>query len=82
LPEVSNARGLGGLCAIDLPTTELRNRVVKRCFAEHLIILACGQRSIRFRPFLNIDSESVGECLVRLERAVRHVLGTPRTNAA
>jgi len=82
LPEVSNARGLGGLCAIDLPTTELRNRVVKRCFAEHLIILACGQRSIRFRPFLNIDSESVGECLVRLERAVRHVLGTPHTNAA
>src|SRR6187551_3358431 len=62
LPEVSNARGLGALCAIDLPTTELRNRVVKRCFTEHLIVLACGQRSIRFRPFLNVDSESVAEC--------------------
>jgi len=82
LPEVSNARGLGALCAIDLPTTELRNRVVKRCFTEHLIVLACGQRSIRFRPFLNVDSESVAECLLRLERAVRHVLETPHTSAA
>jgi len=82
LPEVSNARGLGALCAIDLPTTELRNGVVKRCFNEHLLVLACGQRSIRFRPFLNVDSESVGECLLRLERALRHVLGTPSSSAA
>jgi L-lysine 6-transaminase len=56
--------------------------VVKRCFNEHLLVLACGQRSIRFRPFLNVDSESVGECLLRLERAVRHVLGTPSSSAA
>ena len=52
VPEVTNARGLGALCAIDLPSGELRNQVVKRCFAEHLIILACGARSLRFRPFL------------------------------
>jgi len=82
LPEVSNARGLGALCAIDLPSTEIRNRVVKRCFAEHLIILACGPRSIRFRPFLNVDSQGVAECLLRLERAVRQVLDTPHTSAA
>jgi len=74
VPEVSNARGLGALCAIDLPTTELRNQIVKRCFAEGLIILACGQRSIRFRPFLCVDSASVAECLTRLEHALRRVL--------
>jgi L-lysine 6-transaminase len=82
LPELSNARGLGALCAVDLPSSELRNQVVKRCFAEQLIILACGQRSIRFRPFLNVGSESVAECLLRFERAVRHVLGAPHTSAA
>lgn len=82
LPEVSNARGLGALCAVDLPTTELRNRVLKRCYDEHLIILSCGQRSLRFRPFLNVDSDSVADCLVRFERAVRHVLGAPHTSAA
>lgn len=72
--ELSNARGLGGLCAVDLPSTELRNRLVQECFAEHLIILACGQRSIRFRPFLCVDSERVAECLARLERALGRVL--------
>jgi L-lysine 6-transaminase len=74
VPEVSNARGLGALCAIDLPSTELRNQIVKRCFAEGLIVLACGQRSIRFRPFLCVDSASVTECLERLERSLRQVL--------
>jgi L-lysine 6-transaminase len=73
-PEVTNARGLGALCAIDLPSSELRNQLVKRCFAERLIILACGQRSIRFRPFLSVDSASVAECLARLERALRALL--------
>ena len=74
VPELTNARGLGALCAVDLPSTELRNQVVKRCFNERLIILACGPRSIRFRPFLCVDSASVSECLTRLERALRHVL--------
>ena len=74
LPEVSNARGLGALCAIDLPTPELRNQLVKRCFAEGLIILACGQRSIRFRPFLCVSSADIAECLTRLEHALRQVL--------
>ena len=75
LPAVENARGLGALCAVDLPSPELRNQIVKRCYAEQLLILACGQRSIRFRPFLNVDSDSVLECLLRFERAVTHVLG-------
>ncbi|HET7542536.1 MAG TPA: L-lysine 6-transaminase [Polyangiaceae bacterium] len=82
LPEVDNARGLGGLCAVDLPSAELRNQVVRRCYDEQLIVLACGPRSIRFRPFLNVDSDAVAECLLRFERAVRHVLGAPHTSAA
>ena len=82
LSEVSNARGLGALCAVDLPTTELRNRVVKRCFAEErLIILACGPRSIRLRPFLSVDSASVQDCLGRLEHAIRAELAAPRHSA-
>ena len=74
LPELRNPRGLGGLCAIDLPNAERRAEVLKRCFAEKLIVLACGQRSIRFRPFLCVDAESVGEWLLRFERAVRQTL--------
>lgn len=80
MPEVENARGLGALCAVDLPSVDIRNRVLKRCYEEKLLVLACGTRSLRFRPFLNIDSESVGECLLRFERAARSVLDTPTTS--
>jgi L-lysine 6-transaminase len=74
MPELSNARGLGALCAIDLPNTKLRNQIVKRCFAEGLIVLACGPRSIRFRPFLCVDSPSIRQCLTLFERSLRGVL--------
>jgi L-lysine 6-transaminase len=75
VPELDNVRGIGGLCAVDLPNGEHRDRVVKRCFAEHLIILSCGERSLRFRPFLCVDDESVAECLARFERALERSRG-------
>lgn len=80
--EVTNARGLGALCAIDLPSTELRNQVLKRCFSEGLIILACGQRSLRFRPFLSVDSAGVDRCLERLSRALGGVLEARASKAS
>src|SRR3990170_1566092 len=46
---VSNARGLGLMCSFDLPTTETRNRFKDTCLREKLIILGCGEKSIRFR---------------------------------
>ena len=78
-PQLTNARGLGGLCAIDLPSAELRNQLLKRCFADRLIVLACGQRSLRFRPFLSADAASVAECLARLESALGAVLDPNRS---
>ena len=78
-PQLTNARGLGALCAIDLPSGELRNQLLKRCFADHLIVLACGQRSIRFRPFLSVDAASVAECLARFEKALHAVLEPHRS---
>ena len=51
---VSNARGLGLMCSFDLPSTETRNMFKENCLREKLIILGCGEKSIRFRPPLNI----------------------------
>ena len=68
---VSNARGLGLLCAFDLPDTETRNRLVKDLFKRHLIILGCGSRAIRFRTSLNIPEEDLREGLSIISEAVR-----------
>jgi L-lysine 6-transaminase len=70
---VRNVRGRGLMCALDLPTPEQRAALVKQAFAERLLILPCGAQSIRFRPFLNVQSEHVQELLTRLGRALRRV---------
>ena len=60
---VSNARGLGLMCSFDLPSTETRNMFKENCLREKLIILGCGEKSIRFRPPLNITKDEIDEGL-------------------
>ena len=69
--KLSNARGLGLLCAFDLPDTETRDRLVKDLFKRHLIILGCGSRAIRFRTSLNIREKDLREGLSIIGDAVR-----------
>ncbi|MEJ2151354.1 MAG: L-lysine 6-transaminase [Gemmatimonadota bacterium] len=52
---VTNARGRGFLLAIDLPNTAHRSRVRKACWEAGLATLACGPRSLRFRPTLTFS---------------------------
>jgi L-lysine 6-transaminase len=70
---LSNARGRGLLCAIDLPDGEIRGAVVDRCFELGMMILPCGTRSIRFRPPLDVTAAEVDEALAIVRRAVDEV---------
>lgn len=56
---VSNARGLGLFCAFDLNTPDERNKLKNSCYDKGLIILGCGEKSMRFRPPLNISKGEV-----------------------
>jgi L-lysine 6-transaminase len=69
-PAVSNARGRGLFCAFDLPDSDFRDRLREKLFENHLIILPCGERSIRFRTALNIPRET----LLEGTRIIREVL--------
>jgi L-lysine 6-transaminase len=60
---VSNARGLGLMCSFDLSSPEIRNKFKETCLKEKLIILGCGEKSIRFRPPLNITKDELDEGL-------------------
>ena len=68
---VSNARGRGLFCALDLPDNEIRNRFRKECFTRGLIILPCGERSMRFRTSLNIDRETLDEGLAIIREVLQ-----------
>jgi len=58
---ISNVRGRGLMCAVDLPTAEERNAFRNTCYERGLLILGCGERSVRFRPALNITREVIAE---------------------
>ncbi|MFO0740990.1 MAG: L-lysine 6-transaminase [Labilithrix sp.] len=70
---VSNARGQGLLCAIDLPDQATRDAAIKRAFADGMLVLACGRSSLRFRPTLSVTAEIIAEGLARLEAALTEV---------
>ncbi|HVJ89077.1 MAG TPA: L-lysine 6-transaminase [Labilithrix sp.] len=72
-PFVDNARGQGLMCAIDLPDAKMRDAAIKRCFADGMLVLACGTRSIRFRPALNVTAEIIAEGVARLDKALGEV---------
>ncbi len=60
---IHNVRGLGLMCSFDLQTADLRNQFKDNCFKEKLMILGCGERSIRFRPALNITKNEIDKGL-------------------
>ncbi len=56
---LSNIRGRGTFIAFDLPSTEIRNRVIEVALEEGALLLQSGTQSIRFRPPLTISEEDV-----------------------
>ena len=73
--QVDNARGRGLFLALDLADRSLRDRVVADLHdREHVIVLACGERSLRFRPALSVTTEEVDEATSAVARSVSHVL--------
>ncbi len=68
---VTNVRGLGLMCAFDMPDADYRDRVLEKAFDYGLIVLGCGTKSIRFRPPLTITNEDVDEGIRLLSTAIK-----------
>jgi L-lysine 6-transaminase len=68
---VANARGLGLFVAFDVGTPELRKRLLDACKQNGLLALACGPRSVRFRPPLSLSLAEAFQGLEIVRRSVR-----------
>lgn len=64
---VSGARGRGLMCAFDLPSCEMRDQLRDELYKEFVIILGCGDQSVRFRPHLNVTEEEIQIALDRID---------------
>lgn len=71
--ELSAVRGLGLWMAFDLPTSELRNEFLDLCWKNGLIILGCGQKSVRIRPILDLKSEEAEEALDIIQKSAEEL---------
>ncbi|MEE8410760.1 MAG: L-lysine 6-transaminase [Myxococcota bacterium] len=73
--ELSSIRGRGLWAAFDLPTTAERDKVVQACLEEELLLLAAGRRTVRLRPALDIDADSIGRAGAQLDAGLRRAYG-------
>ncbi|HVR42158.1 MAG TPA: L-lysine 6-transaminase [Thermoanaerobaculia bacterium] len=71
---LSNVRGRGLMCAFDLPNGEVRDKLIQAMERNDLLVLSSGNRSIRFRPHLNLTAEEAAEGLKRTETSIRQVV--------
>jgi L-lysine 6-transaminase len=76
-PQVTDVRGRGLMCAFSLPDATRRDAVLATLREdEHVLLLGCGSRSIRFRPALTVSAEELSEGVAALDRALLTLNGT------
>lgn len=70
-PAVSEVRGRGLMRAISLPDRVTRDAVVTELHEhEHVLMLGCGDRSIRFRPALTVTEDDLRGAVAALDRVL------------
>ena len=78
---MGDVRGKGLMVAVELvknretkePATDMRPRIIKRAFEKGLLLLGCGENSVRFCPALTVKPGEVDTCLCIFEEALREV---------
>lgn len=71
--KINNIRGRGLQCAFDLPTSKLRDELIKKALENDLLILAAGNQSIRVRPALVIEQHHIDEGIEILDKSLGQI---------
>ena len=69
--KISNARGLGLMCAFDCKSPEKRDELLKKIYANDLIVIGCGEKTVRFRPPLIISDDEVDRALFIIDNTLK-----------
>lgn len=69
----SNPRGRGLMAAFDLDTAMNRNQLIDKAYEEGLILIGCGDRSIRFRTPLTVNQQELNEGLGIIRKALKEL---------
>lgn len=68
---VTNIRGKGLFAAYDLSSAEFRKKFISNCYKNGLMILPCGEKSVRFRPVLDIDADTINKGFEIIHQSIK-----------
>jgi len=71
---VTNTRGRGLFCAFDLPSSTERDNLIKEMHKNNLLILSCGNHSIRFRPHLTVKKTEIDFAIDVIRKSISRIL--------
>jgi len=75
-----NVRGRGLFVACDLASSAQRDRMITDLRRnERVIVLPCGERSIRFRPALSVTEDEIDEAVAAVGRAAQRLAAEVRS---
>jgi 4-aminobutyrate aminotransferase len=80
---MGDVRGKGLMVGVELVkdretkerATEWRSEIIKKAFQKGLLLLGCGENTIRFCPALTVTEEELDLCLQIFGEAVREIAG-------
>lgn len=68
---VTEPRGLGLMCAVNLPDAATRDAVIGKLLSdEQVLMLGCGESTIRFRPALTVTDDDLDAALAAMDRVL------------
>jgi L-lysine 6-transaminase len=70
---ISAVRGRGLLLAFNLPNREMRDKFWTGAYELGLLVVRCGEKSIRLRPVLDLKPEVIKEALKLMEGQCRRL---------
>lgn len=78
---IGDVRGLGLMIGVELVkdrvtkerASDWRNQVIQAAFKKGLLLLGCGENSIRFCPALTVSSDEIDVCLSIFEECLRGI---------
>ena len=71
---ITNSRGLGLWAAFDLPSMTERDDLWSDMMKNKLLILSSGDKSIRFRPHLNVSEKEIDHALEIINKSIKNCL--------
>jgi L-lysine 6-transaminase len=72
-PVVSAVRGRGLMLAFDLPSAAIRDAFWKGAYELGLLVVRCGERSIRLRPVLDVKDDIIEQSLRIMDHECRRL---------